>query len=219
MSEGFQVRFRCDAWRRDPMSVHESTTRLNADGAVPVCADTERSEKTGRKFSTVLSEVAADEHPAVIGGRLGACLYSSFVFPAGLWAVGAVDAISAAAVASVSTLALTRPILLMGGARIAGVLALEVAIAALAFCSVFPVLVGLPLAVFFPLLGTLACVSAGQAIVGRFIEDDRPQEAEMVIARATQDNVVDIRAAGIARRAAARAHERPVRQVEKAASE
>lgn len=219
MRRGFKLLSGCDARRRKRMSVHESSTRLSADGTASVCSETRRNDQAKQKFFAVLSEVTAAEHPTVTGGRLGACLYSSFVFPAGLWAVGAVDAMNAAMIAAVSTLVVTRPIMLMGGTRIAGVLVLEIAIAALAFCSVFPVLLGLPLAAFFPLLGMLACVSAGQAAVGRFVEDDRPQEAEVVIARATQDNVVDIRAAGIARRATASAHDRAVSQPSKVATE
>jgi len=194
-------------------------SRLSADGAVSVCADVERSEQTKRKFLTVLGDVAAAEHPAVIGGRVGACLYSSFVFPAGLWAVAAVDAMSAAMIAAVSTLVVTRPIMLLGGTRIARVLLLEIAIAALAFCSAYPAVVALPAAAFFPLLGMFACVTAAQGAAGWFVEDDRPHEAEVVIARATQDNVVDIRAAGIARRAAARTQDRTASQPSKVAAD
>jgi len=65
------------------------------------------------------------------------------------------------------------------------------------------------LAAFFPLLGMLAFVSASARVAAiRFGRDDRPQEADVVIARATQANVVDIRAAGIARRTAAKAQPR-----------
>lgn len=137
-----------------------------------------------------------------MGGRVGASVFSSFLFPAGLWALGAVDATGAALIATVVTILVTRPILLLGGTRIARVLALEIAIAALAFLSSFPVISGLLLAAFFPLLGMLACVSASAHVAAIWlVADDRPYEADVVIARATQANVVDIRAAGIARRA------------------
>jgi hypothetical protein len=152
-----------------------------------------------------LGGVIAAEHPAVMGGRVGACIFSSFLFPAGLWALGAVDATGAALIATVATILVTRPILLLGGTRIARVLTLEIAIAALAFVSTFPVIPGLLLAAFFPLIGMLACVSASAHIAAIWlVADDRPYEADVVIARATQANVVDIRAAGIARRAGTR---------------
>ena len=142
---------------------------------------------------------------------MGACVFSSFAFPVGLWLLGAVDVTGAALIAAVATMLVTRPILLLGGTRIARVLTLEIAIAALALLSTFPVFPALLLAAFFPLLGMLACVSAAAHVAATWlVADDRPYEADVVIARATQGNVVDIRAAGIARRAGAKPQARGV---------
>ena len=152
-------------------------------------------------------ELCRAEHPAVIGGRVGACLFSSFAFPVILCALGAVDVTAAALIAAVATLVFTRPILLLGGVRIARVLTLQIAIAGLALSATFHVIPALLLAAFLPLLGMLAFVSGSSRLAATwFARDDRPYEADVVIARATQStNVVDIRAAGIARRAATRA--------------
>jgi hypothetical protein len=187
------------------MSIHEPTTSLSTDGTVAVIEETESDEAIKSGFMAGLGDVATAEHPAVLGGRIGACLFSSFAFPSGLWALGAVDTTSAALIAAVATLVVTRPILLLGGTRISRVLALEMLIAALAFSSTFSLIPSLILAVFFPLLGMLACVSlAAQVATTWFVADERPYEADVVIARATQANVVDIRAAGIARRSGAK---------------
>jgi hypothetical protein len=187
------------------MSVQDSTTSLRTNDATSISEDAESDATIRAGFMSGLGDVIAAEHPAVMGGRLGACVFSSFLFPAGLWALGAVDATGAALIATVATILVTRPILLLGGTRIARVLALEIAIAALAFLSSFPVIPGLILAAFFPLLGMLACVSASAHVATIWlVADDRPYEADVVIARATQANVVDIRAAGIARRAGAK---------------
>jgi len=192
------------------MSRHEPTTTLPTDGSLAVDEETESDETRKVGWVAGFERVAAVEHPAVLAGRIGACLFSSFAFPAGLWMLGAVDAMTAAAIASVATLVVTRPILLLGGTRIARVLALEILIAALAFSSTFPAIPGLLLATFFPLLGMLACVSGFQRVATTwFVVDDRPFEADVVVARATQANVVDIRAAGIARRTGAKPQARP----------
>ena len=61
----------------------------------------------------------------------------------------------------------------------------------------------------------LACVSASAHVAAIWlVADDRPYEADVVIARATQANVVDIRAAGITRRAGTKA---PARAASEAA--
>jgi hypothetical protein len=192
------------------MSAQDSTTTLRTNDSTSISADAESDEAIRTGFMSGLGDVMVAEHPAVMGGRVGACIFSSFLFPAGLWALGAVDATGAALIATGATMLVTRPILLLGGTRIARVLALEIAIAALAFLSTFPVIPGLLLAAFFPLLGMLACVSASAQVAAiRLVADDRPHEADVVIARATQANVVDIRAAGIARRAGTKTPARP----------
>jgi hypothetical protein len=172
------------------ISIDNRTNSLSAKATTSVAEQTKDDATTDPGLLAGVADLCAAEHPAVMGGRLGACLFSSFVFPLGLWGLGAVEATTAALVATALTLLGTRPILLLGGLRIARVLALEIAIA------------GVALAAFFPLLGMLSFVSASaQMAAARFATDDRPQEADVVVARATQANVVDIRAAGIARRA------------------
>jgi hypothetical protein len=191
------------------MSAQESTTSLRTNDATSISEDAQSDKAISVGFISGLGDVIVAEHPAVIGGRIGACLFSSFVFPAGLWALGGVDANGAALIAAVATMLVTRPILMLGGTRIARVLALEIAIAALAFLSTLPAIPALLLATFFPLLGMLACVVASAHVAAIWlVADDRPYEADVVIARATQANVVDIRAAGIARRAGTKAPSR-----------
>jgi hypothetical protein len=184
------------------ISIDNRTNSLSAKATTSVAEQTKDDATTDPGLLAGVADLCAAEHPAVMGGRLGACLFSSFVFPLGLWGLGAVEATTAALVATALTLLGTRPILLLGGLRIARVLALEIAIAGVAFASAFPLGPALVLAAFFPLLGMLSFVSASaQMAAARFATDDRPQEADVVVARATQANVVDIRAAGIARRA------------------
>lgn len=193
------------------MSLHDPTTTLNADVTTTVPEHTKDEAPTMSGLVARVAELCATEHPAVMGGRVGACLFTSFVFPLGLWVLGAVELTTAALVAAGMTLLGTRPILLLGGLRVAHVLALQIAAAALALTSTMPAIPALFLAAFFPLLGMLAFVSAAaQLAAARFARDDRPHEADVVIARATQANVVDIRAAGVARRTGPKAAPRAV---------
>jgi hypothetical protein len=173
--------------------MQEHSTSSARDAALTI-SDIARQEIDAGLVSARLKEVYAQEHPIVMGGRAGACLFSSFVFPAGLWAVGGVSATVAALIAAVMTLLASRTILFLGGMRIARVLALEVAVAAAVLIPDFSPVPAILFAVFFPLLGMLSCVSAGaQAAVTWFAGEDRPHEVDVVIARATQSNVVDIR--------------------------
>jgi hypothetical protein len=149
----------------------------------------------------VLSRLSAAEHPAVMGGRVGACLFSSLAFPAGLWGLGAVEIPTAAVIAAAATLIATRPIMTSGGLRIASVLALQFVVALVACTATLPLLPAVILAAFFPLVGMLAFVTvAAKVATVVFARDNPVQEADVVIARATQANVVDIRSAGASRR-------------------
>jgi hypothetical protein len=184
------------------MSSQDSTRNLIGDATVTLSeCDAAAVEQSG--LLADVRELCAEEHPTVVGGRVGACLFSSFGFPAGLWVLGAVSPTGAAVVAILGTLLVTRLILVLGGIRVARVLALQVGIAALALFPTYSPLPALVTSAFFPLLGMLASVSAGARLAGAwFAQEERPREADMVIARATQANVVDIRAAGTSRRAA-----------------
>lgn len=183
------------------MSISSPTKNLASDAATSVVETAQNYEPLTSGLLDRVSGLCAVEHPAVMGGRLGACLFSSFGFPLFLWGLGAVEVTTAALISAGSTLVATRPILLMGGLRIAPLLALQISAALLAFTATFPLLPALIMAAFLPLLGMLGFVSAGARVATvRFASEDRPQEADVVIARATQANVVDIRAAGISRR-------------------
>jgi len=193
------------------MSIPDSTNSLSADAATSASEEVKDGATTESSLVAGLVDLCAAEHPAVMGGRVGACVFSSFAFPGGLWLLGSVDETTAALIATVLTLVATRPILLLGGTRIARVLTLQITIAVVALASTFPMIPSLLLGAFFPLLGMMLFVSSSaQLASSRFARDDRPQEADVVVARATQANVVDIRAAGIARRAGAKTATRPV---------
>jgi hypothetical protein len=189
------------------MSLLDSMSSLTTDATVTVSRPAESDAALEPGVIAGVGELCRVEHPAVMGGRVGACLFSSFAFPVILYVLGAVDVTAAALIAAVATLLFARPILLLGGLRIARVLTLQIALAGLALSTTFHVIPALLLAGFLPLLGMLAFVSASSRLAAAwFARDDRPYEADVVIARATQStNVVDIRAAGIARRSATKA--------------
>jgi hypothetical protein len=183
------------------MTISSPTKSLAHDAKTSVAENVKREMRSETGFVARVSGLCAAEHPAVMGGRIGACLFSSFAFPFVLWGLGAVDATTAALISAATTLMGTRPVLLMGGLRIAPLLALQIIVALLVFTVTFPLAPALMLAAFLPLLGMLGFVVAGASIAtARFARDDRLQEADVVIARATHGNVVDIRAAGISRR-------------------
>ena len=193
------------------VSIQDTTNSLSAEATTSVPERTNAEATTETGLIVGVSDLCATEHPAVMGGRVGACLFTSFIFPVALWALGAVEVATATLIAAGSTLLATRPILLLGGLRIVRVLILQIGIGVLAFGSAFPVIPAFLLAAFFPLLGMLAAVSASARVASaRFARDDRPHEADVVVARATQANVVDIRAAGIARRPGSKAQPRAV---------
>ena len=149
-----------------------------------------------------LSTVYETEHPAVLGARVGATVFSSFVFPATLWALGAATPGLGCMIAALLSLLVARPLLLLGGHRVGRVVSLEIVFAAVLLPRVFSPLVAIPVAVFFPLLGMLAMGSIAARIAERaFAEYERPHEAEAAVARAMQSNVVDIRSADATRRA------------------
>jgi hypothetical protein len=156
---------------------------LNANATITVTeTDTREIATTG--LVAGLADLCTGEHPTVMGGRVGACLFSSLVFPAGLWAVGAVSATTAALIAATATLLASRAILLLGGTCIARVLALEVGIVALVLVPKVSVVPAFVVAAFSPLIGMLACVLAGTALAATwFARHDRPLEIEVAIAR------------------------------------
>jgi hypothetical protein len=147
-----------------------------------------------------------NEHPSVLVARVGVCAFASFVFPASLWAVGAATPALACVAAAALSLLTSRSILLVGGPRVARVVFLEILVALLLLPRVMDPFLAVSAAVFWPLLGTLALASIGARFADRaFAEGERPREVEAAVARAMQSNVVDIRSAEAARRAAKKA--------------
>jgi hypothetical protein len=144
-----------------------------------------------------------NEDPSVLIARVGVCAFASFVFPASLWMIGAVTPALACVAAAALTLLTTRPVLLVGGPRVARVVLLEILMALVLLPRVMDPLFAVSAAVFWPLLGTFALASLGARVADQaFAEDERPHEVEAAVARAMQSNVVDIRSAEAARRAA-----------------
>ena len=156
--------------------------------------------------SGALAALADREHPAVLGARLGACLFSSFVFPTLLWTLGAATPAFGAAIAVLMTVIGSRPLLLVGGPKIVRVVLLQIALGAVLLSRVTSPWLGIPAAVFLPLVGMLATVWLVARIAEYMsTEDHRPHEVEAAVARAMQSNVVDIRSAEAARRASKKA--------------
>jgi len=181
--------------------LNSDTTDTYAFGPDHADANTATDESSAG-FSTVYET----EHPAVLGARVGVCIFSSFVFPAALWAVGAATPGVACLVAALLTVLAARPVLLLGGHRVGRVVLLEIAFAMILLPRVLTPLAAIPAAVFFPLLGILATASLAARIAERaFAEHEHPHEVEAAVARAMQSNVVDIRSADAARRAGKKA--------------
>lgn len=150
-----------------------------------------------------------DEPSAVLGARIGACVFNSFTLPAILWALGGLEAATACAVAAVFTLLSSRTVLVSGGARIAPVLLFQIVVSMLVLYPVFGAFVAFPLAVFVPLGGSLLSASVCGRIADVPATDDEVLlQADAAVARAMQPNVVDIRSASANRRANARARAR-----------
>ncbi len=146
------------------------------------------------------------EHPSVLGARVGACVYTSFVFPALLWAAGAVTPSGALAIAIALTIVGSRAMLLVGGPRVGRVAFLQLVIAAALLLQTTSPWVAIPAAIFGPLLGLLCTVALGARVAELVLaEDESPYEAEAAVALAMQSNVVDIRSAEAARRASKKA--------------
>lgn len=177
-----------------------------AEAAEAVAVPESRGGASASAAGSRVSQLAVAEHPAVVGARIGACLFNSLGLPTLLWAIGGVSVLSALGLAAALTLLCSRTILAFGGLRIGRVLAVEILATGWALHASYPVLILGFVAVSLPLLGMLASVMASARIASvRFARSDHHlQEADAAVARASQANVVDIRAAGAARRIAER---------------
>ena len=187
----------------------DSSNPLNpetTDASVFVC-DTPNPIDDADTSSPGLARVYENEHSSVLGARIGACLFSSFIFPIALWSSRAATPALACAIAAILSVLTVRPVLLLGGHRVGRVVLLEIAIAAVLLPRVFGPAVAVPVAIFFPLVGMLGVASLVAKLTERvFAErDELPHEVEAAVARAMQSNVVDIRSADAARRAGKKA--------------
>jgi len=178
----------------------DTSNSLNPDSSSKTLAESHRAIDDERGAFVRAYE---NEHPSVLIARLGVCAFASFAFPASLWAVGAATPALACVAAAAMTLLTSRPVLLVGGPRVARVILLEILVALVLLPRVMDPLFAVSAAVFWPLLGTLALASLGAHVADQaFAHDERPHEIEAIVARAMQSNVVDIRSAEAARRAA-----------------
>ena len=178
---------------------------VDGGAATTVDADGGAGGTAAAIWARRLADVGSLEHPAVLGARIGACVFSSFTLPVLWWVLGRMDPTHAAVLAAAFTALVTRPILLLGGSRIGRVLLLQIAISMWVFSVEFSHMTAFMLAVFVPLAGMLTSVTLCARIAGaRFADEERVPEADAAVARATQPNVIDIRAAGSVRRVGAK---------------
>jgi hypothetical protein len=188
---------------------------VDGGGASTVVEGPGDAVQTASAWTLGWGELHAIEHPAVLGARIGACVFASFTLPVLWWILGETTATSAALLAAAFTVAATKATLTLGGLRIWRVLLVQIAVSAWVFHGAFSVPTALVLALFVPLTGMLATVSVCAKIAGsRFAAGEPFHEADEVVARATQPNVVDIRAAGAGRRTGAKKGTGPVRSAD-----
>jgi hypothetical protein len=192
-------------WQRMNGADRMQYVGVEAGGVVAADASVALTVQSGEPVSDGLGVLKLAEASAVLGARIGACIFNSLTLPAILWALGGLEVATACVAAAVLTLLGTRSILVFGGTRIGRLMTLQIFVSLSALYPSHAPLSALLMAIFIPLVGTFLSVSICSRLADVPSSDDQVLlEADAVVARASQPNVVDIRAAGVARRAGTR---------------